>query len=70
LVEAYTRFRCVFEIGLRKERSEATYNITNFLGFNAKTGINVNATTKRATAARLRPPKTRSRSHRLTVQLC
>ena len=65
-----TSFRSISKKRPRKKKKVcATHKITNFLGLTAKNGSSVNATTNKATAARLRPPKTSSRSHRLTVQL-
>lgn len=55
---------------MRRKRNEkvTTYNIANFLGRMLRMGRRVKQTTKRATAARLRPPKMRMRSQRLTVR--
>lgn len=40
--------------------------MANFLGFKESIGIRVKQTMNSAKAARLRPPKTKRRSHRLT----
>lgn len=44
-----------------------TNRIANFRGFSARTGNRKKQITKQTKAAALHPPKTRSRSHRLTV---
>ena len=47
-----------------------TYRMANFLGLTRKMGVNINAkhVANIAKAARLRPPKTSSRSHLLTAK--
>lgn len=52
----------------RKQVKERTYRIANFLGLRLRMGKRVKQMTKRARAARLRPPKRRRRSQRLTVE--
>lgn len=54
------------EVG-EQESGKGTYRIANFLGFKLRIGKRVKQTMKRATAARLRPPKISRRSQRLTV---
>lgn len=44
-----------------------TYSMANLRGRRLRIGRRVKQTTKRAMAARLRPPKIRIRSHRLTA---
>jgi hypothetical protein len=46
---------------------DETHKIANFRGFSDKTGKSAKQMMKQARAARLQPPKTRRRSHLLTV---
>lgn len=52
----------------QSSRRLMTYNMANFLGLRTKipVGISAREATNNAKAARLRPPKAKSRSHRLT----
>lgn len=52
---------------IKETENEITYKIANFRGLRLRMGKRVKQTTKRARAARLRPPKRRRRSQRLTV---
>jgi len=52
---------------IKETEKEITYRIANFRGLRLRMGKRVKQTTKRARAARLRPPKRRRRSQRLTV---
>ena len=53
----------------RKGKGRYTYRIANFRGLSESTGKSAKQITKHAKAARLHPPKIRSRSHRLTVEV-
>jgi hypothetical protein len=49
---------------LHKNNTDPTvHNITNFLGFNTRTGINTNAITKQAAAPKTQHPNTINLSH-------
>ncbi len=52
----------------KKGKGRNTYRIANFRGLSESTGNSAKQITKHAKAARLHPPKIRSRSHRLTVE--
>jgi hypothetical protein len=52
----------------KKGKGGNTYRIANFRGLSESTGKSAKQTMKHAKAARLHPPKIRSRSHRLTVE--
>lgn len=58
----------VEEKAARRNKVEATYNMANLRGFAIMIGHSVKQMTKQASAPRLQPPKTRSRSHLLTVR--
>lgn len=68
---AHPLYRLEAETGKRDENKGKlhTYSIANLRGLMLRIGSSVKQTTNKATAARLRPPKMRMRSHRLTVDI-
>jgi hypothetical protein len=55
-----------------RKGAHVTYNMANFRGLTIKTGVNMSPiqVANMAAAASSRPPKTSSRSHRLTADVC
>ena len=57
----------VWRVASKREGSGNTYKMANLRGLSDKTGNKAKQMTKQANAATLKAPKTRRRSHRLTV---
>lgn len=71
-VEGNCQFRYCDWLHRQGKRAQVTYNMANFRGLTIKTGVNMSPmqVANMAAAASSRPPKTSSRSHRLTADVC